>query len=40
MMAESDDGGGSCPPDVVAYSTVVNLFFSQGQVDTAYSAEH
>jgi leucine-rich PPR motif-containing protein len=40
MMAESDDGGGSCPLDVVAYSTVIDLFFRQGQVDTAYSAEH
>jgi leucine-rich PPR motif-containing protein len=40
MMAEYDDGGGSCPIDVVAYSTVIDLFFRQGQVDTAYSAEH
>ncbi|RLN42822.1 protein Rf1, mitochondrial-like [Panicum miliaceum] len=35
MMA--DDGGGSCPPNVVAYTTVINGLFRDGQVDKAYN---
>ena len=35
MMA--DDGGGSCPPNVVSYNTVVNGLFRDGHVDRAYS---
>jgi leucine-rich PPR motif-containing protein len=32
-----DGQGSSCSPNVVSYNTVINGFFSKGQVDKAYS---
>uniref|UniRef100_A0A0E0EZG4 NADPH-protochlorophyllide oxidoreductase n=1 Tax=Oryza meridionalis TaxID=40149 RepID=A0A0E0EZG4_9ORYZ len=40
LLQMMPDDGGDCPPDVVSYTTVINGFFKEGDLDKAYGTYH